>query len=103
MSKIEITEDWDTFRHLVKIIQIIGELFIKNDHYEEILKKEIQANFLHRSKENSSESHTSSHSLDHQTHMDILSVIHFKDYLLEDNDRLKLNTLISIIESGRHL
>lgn len=104
----EVAEDWDTFRHFVKIIQIVGELCVKDDHYEELLKKQVQTNFVHaRSRSISSildanSSSTSNslppHSSDAQ--LSLLSVFSFKEYLLEDAERLKLKTLISIIESG---
>lgn len=92
--KDEVEEDWDTFRHFVKIIQIVGELIIKNEQYEDVLKKEVQEIVFYRSKEILSES------LEHQKNLTLLSFCNFKEYLLEENDRHKLNNLLSIIESG---
>jgi hypothetical protein len=104
-SHLEVVEDWDTFRHFVKIIQIVGELIVKDEHYEDVLKKQIQANFLHRNRTASVDSSSAVHalhSIDQQSQLNLLSVFSFKEYLLEDAERLKLNTLISIMESGRN-
>lgn len=93
----EVVEDWDTFRHFVRVIQIVGELILKDEHYEDVLKKQVQTNFLHRARASSTEAFQS---LEPPNQLNLLSVFSFKDYLLEDNERIKLNTLISIIESG---
>lgn len=97
----DVVEDWDTFRHFVRIIQIVGELIIKDEHYEDVLKKQVQLCFLHRARSTSTESH-SLHSLENTSPgvVTLLSVTCFKDYLLDDTERMKLNTLVSIIESG---
>ena len=75
-------EDWDTFRHFVKIIQIVGELIMKYEGLEDILGQNIQK------------------SLDNKQEADLFSIDSYKDYLLEDMDRIKFNGLVLIIESG---
>lgn len=105
-------EDWDTFRHFVRIIQIVGELMIKYENLEETLEKQIQTNFIHKQRTRSTSTASTPTSLQtfqldqlNQTanqlqHLNLLSQSNFKEYLLEDTERIKLNTLISIIESG---
>jgi hypothetical protein len=108
-KQLEMIEDWDTFRHFVRIIQIVGELIIKDEHLEEMLEKQIQAIFLHRLRASSVDTNATISSQQQQqqqqqgdsSQFNLLSIQNFKDYLLDENERFKLNTLISIIESGR--
>lgn len=105
-KQLEMIEDWDTFRHFVKIIQIVGELIIKDEHLEEMLEKQIQGIFLHRLRASSVDTNATLSSQQQQqqqgdlSQFNLLSIQNFKDYLLDENERFKLNTLISIIESG---
>lgn len=106
-------EDWDTFRHFVRVIQIVGDLIVKYENLEEVLEKQIKDCFIH-SKHHHPSSSLISPSLHHSSAQDILlfqssavpqdmnllSVFYYKDYLLEESDKLKLNNLISVIESG---
>jgi len=119
-------EDWDAFRHFVKIIQIVGDLMIKYENLEENLNKQIQNTFCQHHKPIPSTSpstppklaHTSNNNTSsltmrspeiknvnfqfdiHQPSNSLLSINNFKVFLLEDNERIKLNTLISLIEAG---
>jgi hypothetical protein len=117
-------EDWDAFRHFVKIIQIVGDLMIKYENLEENLNKQIQNTFCQHHKLLSTSpstppklAHTSNNANSltmrspeiknvnfqfdiHQPSNSLLSINNFKVFLLEDNERIKLNTLISLIEAG---
>ena len=110
-------EDWDAFRHFVKIIQIVGDLMIKYDNLEENLNKQIQSTFCHHKPVttpvtppkqphsnltmNSPEIKNVNFQFDlHQQPNSLLAINNFKIFLLEDNERIKLNTLISLIEAG---
>jgi hypothetical protein len=111
-------EDWDAFRHFVKIIQIVGDLMIKYDNLEENLNKQIQATFVHHKTTTTPSTppklaHTNlsmnspeiknvnfQFDLHHQQPNSLLAINNFKIFLLEDNERIKLNTLISFIEAG---
>ena len=118
-SKSADEEDWETFRHFVKLIQIVGDLMIKYDLLEDTLCKQIQANFLLHSstvgkvKQALAASTSivgklppplaamsSSSSSDLEQHFNLLSVSNYKDYLLDDADKSKLNKLIGVIESS---
>ena len=90
----EGAEDWDTFRHFVRIIQIVGDLIIKYESLEENLSKQIQDDFIHKQKVFANQVESDSD--------DLLSILSFKEYLLDLDDRAKLNQLISIIQSGNH-
>ena len=89
-------EDWATFRHFVKIIQIVGELITKYEGLEEILNKNIQKSLEQRK----SSAATHEAAVHHKQELDLFSIGSYKQYLLEDMDRVKLNSLISVIESG---
>jgi hypothetical protein len=91
-------EDWETFRHFVRIIQIVGDLMVKYETLEETLDKQIQANFIHRKavQINASQQLDSTECQP----FDLLSVASFKEYLLDDSERVRLNKLIAVIESG---
>ena len=114
-------EDWDTFRHFVKIIQIVGDLMIKYESLEENLDKQIQNCFIHKPNRHLSLSGSNpinspakaitptqpqkSFQFDSQSQaassmVNLISINNYKNYLLNDLERIKLNTLISIIESG---
>ena len=90
-------EDWESFRHFVRIIQIVGELIIKYEALEVTIEKKIQEIFLHS---NQKTNQLSINSLSNDLQTNLLSVYNFKEYFLNDSDRLKLNRLISVIESG---
>ena len=87
-TTVVVTEDWESFRHFVRIIQIVGDLILKYEELEIKIEKQIQEIFLHNNnKLNDMQSN-------------LLSIYNFKEYLLQDSDRIKLNRLITIIESG---
>ncbi len=109
-------EDWDTFRHFVKIIQIVGELIMKYEGLNDVLDKKIQITLITTSttknlnltnsitkKESSSLqlSPQASETLLEKQNFELLSIENYKQYLLEDVDRMKLMSLISIVESGK--
>ena len=89
---------------------------IKYDSLEESLNKQIQTTFsqhkavtsplattklAHSLTMNSPEIKNINFQFDlHQQNNNLLSINNFKIFLLEDNERIKLNTLISLIESG---
>ena len=94
-------EDWETFRHFVKIIQIVGELITKYEGLEELLNKKIHQFLIAAS--DSSNSIVGQHVVEaqfDQKQLDLFSIESFKLYLLENNDRVKLNNLIAVIASG---
>ena len=97
-SQASRTEDWEAFRHFVKIIQIVGELIIKYEDLEAVIEKKIQEIFLHSVQKSSFGNLLSSQLNDMQS--SLLSIYNFKEYLLQDSDRIKLNRLISLVESG---
>ncbi len=86
-------EDWDAFRHFVKIIQIVGELITKYDCLEDLLNKNIQKSLARKNSAGSSEANL-------KQELGLLSIESYKQYLLEDTDRMKLNSFIHLIESG---
>jgi hypothetical protein len=79
-------EDWESFRHFVRIIQIVGDLIIKYEELEVKLEKQIQSIFLHNQL--------------NDVHSNLVSILNYKEYLLQDTDRIKLNRLITVLESG---
>jgi len=89
-TSVVVTEDWESFRHFVRIIQIVGDLIIKYEELEIKIEKQIQEIFLHNNNNNKLNDMQSN----------LLSIYNFKEYLLQDSDRIKLNRLITIIESG---
>lgn len=98
-------EDWESFRHFIKIIQIIGELIIRYEDLEENLERNLLINFVHKTRHGSVTSPT----LPQHFHFDkqaaladqnLQSIVNFKEYILDENDRLKLNGLIATVESG---
>ena len=97
----ENKEDWDIFRNFVKVIQIVGDLMTKYDNLEELLARKIHELFIHRHGSVSKSTLSSLVSSANDPQMNLLSITNFKDFLLEDAERLKLNHLISIIESGK--
>lgn len=97
----EGAEDWESFRHFVKIIQIVGDLIIKYEDLERIIVKKIQEIFLHSSSPKSmSQLSLNTNTTSTDIFTNLLTVYNFKEYLLNDSDRIKLNRLISVIESG---
>jgi hypothetical protein len=100
----ENKEDWEIFRNFVKVIQIVGDLMTKYDNLEELLGRKIHEIFIHRHGSTSKSTLSSlmaSNPLTNDPQLNLLSIANFKDFLLEDTERLKLNNLISIIESGK--
>ena len=94
---------------------------IKYDTLEENLNKQIQATFVHHKTTTTTTTpstppklaHTNlsmnspeiknvnfQFDLHHQQPNSLLAINNFKIFLLEDNERIKLNTLISFIEAG---
>lgn len=96
----EGAEDWESFRHFVKIIQIVGDLIIKYEDLERVIVKKIQEIFLHSSPKTPTTQLTFPTNQLNDYLTNLLSVYNFKEYLLNDSDRIKLNRLISVIESG---
>lgn len=98
-------EDWDSFRHFVKIIQVIGQLIIRYEDLEQSLERNLLNNFVHKTRHGSVTTPTTPQqfNFDHQTiliNQNLQSIINFKEYFLDENDRLKLNGLIAAVESG---
>jgi hypothetical protein len=93
-------EDWEAFRHFVRIIQIVGELIIKYEDLEVVIEKKIQEIFLHSIQKSPFGSNNLLNSQLNDMQSSLLSMYNFKEYLLQDSDRIKLNRLISIVESG---
>ena len=97
----------------MRIIQIVGDLIIKYENLEEVLEKQIRECFIHAKHRHSlpsnnlisSNLHSNPQDLlqlqNQATDYDLLSIYYYKDYLLEESDKLKLNNLIAVIESGR--
>ena len=76
-------EDWETFRHFVKIIQIVGELITKYEGLEELLNKKIHQ-FLIAATDSSNSlvgQHATEAQFDQQQ-LDLFSIDSFKLYLL---------------------
>ncbi|RNA00345.1 conserved oligomeric Golgi complex subunit 7-like, partial [Brachionus plicatilis] len=98
-------EDWDSFRHFVKIIQIIGELIVRYEDLEESLDRNLLNNFVHKTRHGSVTTPTTPQQFhfDQQAillNQNLQSMANFKEYILDENDRLKLNGLIAAVESG---
>lgn len=100
-------EDWDTFRHFVKIIQIVGELIIKYESLEDTLNKQVHVTFVANVLQNNNQNNPASSSISllsssniQQIQYNLLSIVNYKEYLLDESDRGRLNNLISVIESG---
>ncbi len=96
MKSLSEHENWDLFRHFLKLIQIFGEFIMQYEQLEDDLVKIINTNFI-----KSASSLLSKLTLneDDKTQFQLLPD-NYKDILLDENDRIKLNTLISNIESG---
>lgn len=93
-------EDWESFRHFVRIIQIVGELIIKYEDLEVVIEKKIQEIFLHSTQKSPFGGANLLSSQLNDMQSSLISIYNFKEYLLQDSDRIKLNRLISLIESG---
>ncbi|CAF0719641.1 unnamed protein product [Brachionus calyciflorus] len=96
-------EDWDSFRHFVRIIQIVGDLIIKYESLEESLDKNILNTFVHKTRSNSvvTPSTNQQFQFDNHSHQNnLLALNNYKEYFLDEKERLKLNGFIGIIETG---
>lgn len=94
-------EDWNTFRHFIKIIQIVGELLVKQENLEEIFEKQIQNNFIYKSRVSSGVNKTTQYETNSlNLQYSLLSINNLKECFLQETDIFKLNTLISVVETG---
>lgn len=99
-------EDWDLFRHFLRIIQILGEFITQYEQLEGDIVKKIQINFIKASSNNSIGSSSLLAKLaapqPDSNNDNILKaqLVADKDVLLDEMDRIKLNTLISNVEAG---
>lgn len=94
-------EDWNTFRHFIKIIQIVGELLVKQENLEEIFEKQIQNNFIYKSRVSSDVNKTTQYETNSlNLQYSLLSINNLKECFLQETDIFKLNTLISVVETG---
>ena len=97
-------ENWDLFRHFLKLIQIFGEFIMKYEQLEDDLVKTINLNFIKptiSSNTNLLSKLTPNEALvDNDKAQLFLISDNYKEILLDEPERIKLNTLISNVESG---
>jgi hypothetical protein len=87
-----INQDWDIFRHFVRIIHIVGDLILKYSNLEDTIEDKIKQIFTKNEKDEGEEEELGLTTL--------LNINNFKYFLLNDTMRGELNSLISMIESG---
>lgn len=99
-------ENWDLFRHFLKLIQIFGEFIIQYEQLEDDIVNKINLNFIKPMSSNSASilSKLSQNEAlsDEKSEFQLLPE-NYKEILLDELDRVKLNTLISNIESGMNV
>jgi hypothetical protein len=93
-------ENWDLFRHFLKLIQIFGEFIMQYEQLEDEILVTITSNFIKLSSSgNANLLSKLTINEDDKTQFQLLPD-NYKEILLDELDRIKLNTLISNIESG---